>query len=161
MSPAGPTFFEELKRRKVVRVAMVYGGVAFAVLEGADMVFPRLGLPDWTITLVMMLAIFGFPVALVLSWAFDITRGGVERTEPVGEGATPTTGWPMGALLAGALVGAGAAGVTLVVLGGATVRTVSTAGVAEELLHPLRCFPSQPSERTSRASTSQRACMET
>ncbi len=141
MSQARPTFFEELKRRKVVRVAMVYGGVAFAVLEGTDMVFPRLGLPDWTVTFVMMLAIFGFPVALVLSWAFDITSEGVERTESVVEGAAPTTGWPMGALLVGVLVGAGAAGVTLVVLGGATVRTVSTEGVADELLNTVAVLP--------------------
>jgi TolB-like protein len=141
MTQASPTFFQELKRRRVVRVAMVYGGVAFAVLEGADMVFPRLGFPDWTVTLVMMLAIFGFPVALVLSWVFDITPGGVERTESVEEGATPPTGWPMVALLACALVGAGAAGVTLVVLDSATVRTVSTEGVADELLNTVAVLP--------------------
>ncbi|GMR13522.1 MAG: hypothetical protein BMS9Abin29_1732 [Gemmatimonadota bacterium] len=141
MTQSGPTFFEELKRRKVVRVAMVYGAAAFAVLEGADMVFPRLGLPDWTVTFVMMLAIVGFPIALVLSWAFDITPEGVERTGAAVEGATPTAGWPVGALLAGVLVGAGAAGVTLVVLGGATVRTVSTEGVTDELLNTVAVLP--------------------
>jgi len=61
-------FFQELKRRRVFRVAAVYLGSAYVILEAADMILPRLNLPDWTITLVMVLLGLGFPVALIFSW---------------------------------------------------------------------------------------------
>ena len=75
------SFLTELKRRQVVRVALVYGAAAFAVLQAADLAAPRLGLPDWTVTFVLWLAILGLPVALVLSWVFDLTPDGVRRTD--------------------------------------------------------------------------------
>jgi len=74
--------FAELKRRRVFRVMAVYGAVAFAVLQVADLAFPRLGMPEWTVTLVLMLALLGFPVAIVLAWAFEATSEGVRRTAP-------------------------------------------------------------------------------
>jgi TolB-like protein/tetratricopeptide (TPR) repeat protein len=73
-------FFGELRRRKVVRVAIVYVPVAFAVVEMADLGFPRLDLPDWSVTFVLMLALLGLPVALGLAWAFDVTAEGIQRT---------------------------------------------------------------------------------
>lgn len=73
-------FLGEMKRRKVVRVAVVYGAVAFAEVQAADIAFPRIPLPDWTVSLVVWLAILGFPIALVLGWAFDMTPDGVKRT---------------------------------------------------------------------------------
>ena len=81
------TFLSELKRRHVFRVAVVYAVVAWAVMQVADVVFPRLGLPDSTVTLVVVLAILGFPLTLVLAWAYDVTPEGVVRTDsepPVG-----------------------------------------------------------------------------
>jgi adenylate cyclase len=72
-------FLAELKRRKVFRVAAVYGATAFVVLQGADLVFPHLGLPRWTVTLVVVLGLLGLPVALALAWAFDATPDGVRR----------------------------------------------------------------------------------
>ncbi len=72
----------ELKRRKVFRVAGVYAVVAFVVVQVADIVFPALHLPGWTVTLVVALAILGFPIALVLAWALEVTPDGVKRTEP-------------------------------------------------------------------------------
>ena len=75
-------FFSELKRRHVFRVAVVYTVVAWVVIQVAVNVFPALHLPEWTVTLVVILSLLGFPVALVLGWAFDITPDGVERTEP-------------------------------------------------------------------------------
>jgi hypothetical protein len=69
----------ELKRRRVFRVAVAYV-VAFALLHAADIVFPALGLPPWTMTLVVVLAFLGFPAAVALGWAFDITAGGIVRT---------------------------------------------------------------------------------
>jgi TolB-like protein/Tfp pilus assembly protein PilF len=74
--------FAEMKRRRVFRVMAVYGAVAFGVLQIADLAFPRLGMPEWTVTLVLMLALLGFPVAIVLAWAFEATSEGVKRTEP-------------------------------------------------------------------------------
>lgn len=75
-------FLAELKRRRVFRVAAVYGAAAFVALQAADLVFPRLGLPDWTVTLVVALSVIGLPVALALAWAFDATPDGVRRTGP-------------------------------------------------------------------------------
>jgi hypothetical protein len=80
------SFIEELRRRHVFRVAIVYGVVAFIVLQVAEIVFPALDLPGWALTLVVVLAALGFPIALVLAWAFEITPEGVRRTEPI-EGA--------------------------------------------------------------------------
>jgi TolB-like protein/Tfp pilus assembly protein PilF len=84
------SFLAELKRRRVVRVAIVYGAVAFTVLQAADLVVPRLQLPDWTVTLMVVLALLGFPIALVLAWAFELTPDGVKRTEPVAAVPPPT-----------------------------------------------------------------------
>ncbi len=74
-------FLAELKRRHVFRVAAVYGATSFVVVEAADLFFPRLGLPDWTVTLMVGLVLVGFPIALVLAWAFELTPEGVKRTE--------------------------------------------------------------------------------
>jgi TolB-like protein/Tfp pilus assembly protein PilF len=76
-----PDLFSELRRRRVFRVAAVYGAVAFVIAQVADIAFPALRLPEWALTLVVVLLIIGFPVALVLSWIFDLTHGGVERTD--------------------------------------------------------------------------------
>ena len=78
-----PRFLTELKRRKVYRVALVYSAVGWALLEMADVVLPRLGLPDWTVNLVLALVLLGFPLALVFAWIFDLTPQGVVRTQPV------------------------------------------------------------------------------
>jgi adenylate cyclase len=80
-SPSG--LLAELKRRRVFRVAVVYAAVAWIVIEVSDTVLPRLELPDWAVTLVVALALAGFPLALVLAWAFEITPTGVARTPPV------------------------------------------------------------------------------
>lgn len=74
-------FFAELKRRRVFRVMAVYGAVSFVVLQVADIALPGLGLPEWTITLIMALALFGFPFVIVLAWAFESTPEGIRRTE--------------------------------------------------------------------------------
>ncbi|MDT8340839.1 MAG: tetratricopeptide repeat protein [Longimicrobiales bacterium] len=73
-------FLEELKRRKVVRAAIVYLAVAWAVVQAADIFVPALGLPDAVLTVAAVLAILGFPVALALAWAFEVTPEGVRRT---------------------------------------------------------------------------------
>ncbi|MGH7555574.1 MAG: tetratricopeptide repeat protein [Longimicrobiales bacterium] len=78
---------EELKRRRVFRVAAIYGVVGYGAVQVANNFFPTLNLPAWTTTFVAALVVLGFPVALALAWAFDITPAGLTRTEPV---TTPT-----------------------------------------------------------------------
>jgi TolB-like protein len=74
------SFLHEVKRRKVVRVAVVYAATAFVVLQAADLILPRLGVPEWAMSLVVVLALLGFPLALALGWALEITPEGVRVT---------------------------------------------------------------------------------
>jgi serine/threonine-protein kinase len=80
--PSYQRLFAEFKRRKVFRVAAVYGATAFVIIEAADLIFPRIPLPEWTIALVVWLALLGFPVAMVLAWAYERTPEGVRQTDP-------------------------------------------------------------------------------
>lgn len=71
----------ELKQRKVVRVITIYIAGAFAILQAVDMIFPRLGFPSWTITLVMILLAAGLVISIILSWIYDITPEGIKKTK--------------------------------------------------------------------------------
>ncbi len=73
----------ELKRRKVFRVLAMYAATAFIIMEAGDIMLPRLGLPDWTVTFLIILLIGGFPITIILSWIFDITPEGLIKTESV------------------------------------------------------------------------------
>ncbi|NIN73120.1 MAG: tetratricopeptide repeat protein [Gemmatimonadetes bacterium] len=79
-------FLSELRRRRVYRVAVVYAIVAFVIWQAAEISFPAFGFPNWTLAFVIVLTFLGFPLALVLAWAFEITPEGVKRTEPLAEG---------------------------------------------------------------------------
>ena len=110
-------FFAELKRRKVFRVAAVYGAVAFVVLQVADILVPALHLPESFTTGIALLSILGFPIALVLAWAFDSTPSGLQRTDAATTGeleailSQPAASrWPSGLLAL--------AGVVALVVGG-------------------------------------------
>ena len=70
-------FVCELKSRKVYRTAAVYCAGAWAFLQVADIIFPVVGLPDWTVTAVLVIAALGFPLALILSWLFELTPEGL------------------------------------------------------------------------------------
>jgi tetratricopeptide (TPR) repeat protein len=78
-------FWQELKRRKVIKVIAMYAATAFIIMEAADIVLPRLGLPDWTVTFLIILLIVGFPITIILSWIFDVTPEGVKKTESIEE----------------------------------------------------------------------------
>jgi TolB-like protein/Flp pilus assembly protein TadD len=82
-----PRFIDELKRRKVVRVVLIYLAACFAAIEAADVVFPVLQLPEWALGFVIVLAGFGLPVAVALAWALDLTPDGVTRAQPSDEAA--------------------------------------------------------------------------
>ena len=74
-------FFAELKRRNVYKVAVAYAVVAWLLMQIATQVFPFLEIPNWAIQLVIMLIVIGFPIALIIAWAFELTPEGLKRTE--------------------------------------------------------------------------------
>jgi len=76
-------FFAELKRRRVGKVAIAYGAIAWAVTEASSVVVPALHLPEWLVTAIVVFLMVGFPVAMVLAWIFDVGPQGIERTEPI------------------------------------------------------------------------------
>lgn len=76
-------FYYQLRRRKVLKVAIAYAALAWAILQVADVVFPAMLLPDWSVRLAVILLILGFPLAVVLTWIFDITPRGIERTPDI------------------------------------------------------------------------------
>ncbi len=78
-------FFSELKRRNVYKVAIAYGVVAWLLVQIATQVFPFLEIPNWAIRLVIMLIVIGFPIALVVAWAFELTPERLKRTESADE----------------------------------------------------------------------------
>jgi TolB-like protein/Tfp pilus assembly protein PilF len=73
-------FFEELQRRKVYRVAVAYVVAAGFLIQIASAAFPAWELPNWSVRLVIVLLLIGFPIALVLAWAYDITPQGIQGT---------------------------------------------------------------------------------
>jgi len=75
------SFFAELKRRKVHRVALAYAVAAWLLIQVATQVFPFFEIPNWAVRLVVLLLVLGFPIALILSWIFDLTPQGIRRTE--------------------------------------------------------------------------------
>jgi TolB-like protein len=84
-------FFAELKRRNVYKVAIAYAVVAWLLMQIATQVFPFLEIPNWAIRLVIMLIVIGFPIALVIAWAFELTPEGLKRTESADELPTKTS----------------------------------------------------------------------
>jgi TolB-like protein/Tfp pilus assembly protein PilF len=79
MNPKG--FFGELKRRNVYKVAVAYAVVGWLLIQVATQVFPFLDIPNWAIRLVILLTALGFPIALIIAWAFELTPEGIRRTE--------------------------------------------------------------------------------
>ena len=85
-------FFVELKRRKVYRVAVAYIVVAWVLVQVATQVLPFFEVPNWAVRLVITALVLGFPIAVVLAWAYDITPSGIKRTEDVAERGDGATG---------------------------------------------------------------------
>ena len=74
-------FFAELKRRNVYKVAIAYAVVAWLLMQVASQIFPFFEIPNWAVRLVVLLLVIGFPVAVILAWAFELTPEGLKRTE--------------------------------------------------------------------------------
>ena len=76
-------FFAELKRRNVYKVAVAYAVVGWLLVQVTTQVFPIFEIPNWALRLIVLAIIIGFPIALVLAWAFELTPEGIKHTEDV------------------------------------------------------------------------------
>jgi TolB-like protein/Tfp pilus assembly protein PilF len=76
-------FFAELKRRNVYKVAIAYAVVAWLLMQVASQIFPFFEIPNWAVRLVVLLLVIGFPIALIIAWAFELTPEGIKRAEDV------------------------------------------------------------------------------
>jgi TolB-like protein/Flp pilus assembly protein TadD len=100
------SFWRELRRRNVFKVAMVYLIASWLLIQIAETTFPALQLPDWTVTFVVVVLAILFPIAVIFAWAFELTPEGLKRTGQVdpSESITGQTGQRMNHLIIGALV---------------------------------------------------------
>ena len=118
-------FFAELKRRNVYKVAVAYAVVGWLLVQVATQVFPFFEIPNWAVRLIVLAIVIGFPIALVIAWAFELTPEGLKRTEDVDVGAQTQTrshAWIYVAIV-GALLS-----VALFMLGRYSFRNVSSSG---------------------------------
>jgi len=104
-------FLTELKRRRVYTVAAAYVVTAWLLIQVATQVFPFFNIPNWIVRLIVLLAIIGFPIAVVCSWAFEITPEGIKLEGDVDRRTTRKTGRKLTALIV--IIAAAAAGVTV------------------------------------------------
>src|SRR6202162_273557 len=101
-----PSFFSELKRRNVYKVAVAYAVVGWLLVQVATQVFPFFEIPNWAVRLVVLAIVIGFPVALVIAWAFELTPQGLKRTEDVdltAQAQGPHRAWIFVVIIAGAM----------------------------------------------------------
>jgi len=99
-------FFAELKRRNVYKVAIAYAVVAWLLMQVASQIFPFFEIPNWAVRLVVLLLVIGFPVAVILAWAFELTPEGLKRTEFADElpkKSARSRGWIYVVVIAGAI----------------------------------------------------------
>jgi hypothetical protein len=82
----GRSFFSELKRRKVYKVAAAYAVVSWLVIQISSTVLPILHSPEWVLQMLLVIVAVGFPIALVLAWAFELTPQGIKRAEDLSPG---------------------------------------------------------------------------
>ena len=78
-------FWRELQRRRVVRVIIFYTGGSFVILQLVEILAPSLRLPEWTMNFILVLLIVGFIIAVILSWIYDVTPKGIEKTGRVNQ----------------------------------------------------------------------------
>jgi TolB-like protein/Tfp pilus assembly protein PilF len=134
-------FFSELKRRNVYKVAVAYAIVGWLLVQVATQVFPFLEIPNWVVRLVIALVAIGFPIALVIAWAFEATPEGIKRTKVAD--AMPVSAaigrkkhaWIYVVVIAGAI------SVTLFFLGRYTARNSSSASSSEVPAKSIAVLP--------------------
>lgn len=142
--------WSELRRRKVIRAAIVYVIVAWIVVETASVVFPELLLPEWSVRLVLALALLGFPLAMVLAWAFDLSPDGLQRDASVQQESKPAPapvpiatgdGWRADATAAPADNRRAVAVLPLANMSGDPENEYFSDGITEEILNLLTKQP--------------------
>src|SRR6202165_3576113 len=96
-------FFTELKRRNVYKVAVAHGIAAWLLIQIATQVLPFFEIPSWCVRLVIFLLLLGFPIAVILAWAYELTPEGIKRTEDVAleQSIKRTTGRKLNSLIIG------------------------------------------------------------
>ena len=101
-----PSFYREINRRNVVKVAVAYAIVGWILVEVASVFLPGFEAPEWVFKVVMFLVILGFPMAVVFAWAFEITPEGLKREKDVdrSESITPQTGRKLDRIIIALLV---------------------------------------------------------
>jgi TolB-like protein/Tfp pilus assembly protein PilF len=141
-------FFSELKRRNVYKVAVAYAIVGWLLVQIATQVFPFLEIPNWVVRLVIAVVVIGFPIALVIAWAFEATPEGIKRTEVAdampGSAATGRKkhAWIYVVVIAATI------SVTLFFLGRYTAGNKSVASASNEL--PAKSIAVLPFDNLSR-----------
>ena len=134
-------FFSELKRRNVYKVAVAYAVVGWLLVQVATQVFPFLEIPNWVVRLVIALVVIGFPIALIIAWAFELTPEGLIRTEdvelPEGSGSKNRT-WIYVALIGAAL------SVALFFIGRYTAGSHATLRQSEAAIGPQKSIAVLP-----------------
>jgi len=88
------TLFAELKRRNVYKVAVAYAVVGWLVIQISSTVLPTFHAPEWVLQTLMVLVALGFPIALIIAWAFELTPQGLKRTEDADLAAGPRRKMP-------------------------------------------------------------------
>ena len=124
-----PSFFAELKRRNVYKVAVAYVVAGWALAQGIAQVFPVFDIPNWAVRLIVLAIVIGFPIACVIAWAFELTPEGLKRTEDVDR--TPSAQRPARRVWIFVVIIAGAISLGLFFLGRYTARTSSSASPTE------------------------------
>jgi TolB-like protein/Tfp pilus assembly protein PilF len=145
MNPKGVV--GELKRRNVYKVAVAYAIVGWLLVQIATQVFPFLEIPNWVVRLVIVLVAVGFPIALVIAWAFELTPEGIKRTE-VADAMPATAGRKKHAWIYVVVIGA-AISVTLFFLGRYTAQTPRQS-VAATISLPEKSIAVLPFDNLSR-----------
>jgi len=136
----------EMKRRKVYKVAIAYAVVGWLVIQVATQVFPFFEIPAWVVRLVVLLILLGFPIALVIAWAFELTPAGIKRTEtadPWPQYSSRGRSWIYLVILAGAL------SLGLFVLGRYHARSGTAAGQSGASSEPEKSIAVLPFENLS------------
>ena len=82
-------FFSELKRRNVYKVAAAYAVVAWLLIQAASILLPTFEAPSWVMKVIVLAVVLGFPIAVILAWAFELTPEGIKRTEDVAVAKRP------------------------------------------------------------------------
>src|SRR5438094_5783477 len=131
-------FLAELKRRNVYKVAVAYAIVGWLLVQIATQVFPFFEIPNWAVRLIVLAIVIGFPIALVLAWAFELTPEGIKRTEdvdlPAGSGSKKRT-WIYVAVIGAAF------SIGLFFIGRYTGRNSSSASSAELSAKSIAVLP--------------------